>query len=296
MIKRKRKTRATLLLIDIPSNGLSYEDVGDHELDSHVDYLCGKDNYEKGDESFELFYPEPLRIEASKISDMLFDATDWSKVRETYHKWHTEGFDQFASEDLGFELKLVHESEDVAHIPLSAAKRLLAMCKRDKLAALQTQLTAEYYDRDAEKMVRHRPLTEWDRGELGCLLKAALELDHLEPIEGMSDFECEGCKAAGLPWQHWVSGRSEADRDENVYYYVYEDDYEAWGNGVDWPKFEKARAECRQALFDELSETDFELMSTVDFTFLVEHGYVEGYPVRLRCPLTLELPLLQLAA
>ena len=64
MAKAKRKSRPTWLTIDLPSNGVNYEQCGDREAEQHVDYVTGHDDY-KYDRTHMRFEHEPSRVVAS---------------------------------------------------------------------------------------------------------------------------------------------------------------------------------------------------------------------------------------
>ena len=81
---KKHKSRATWLTIDLPDNGLNYEEVGDSEQESQVDYVTGGDNIgDQNDMQFERNYPKALRLDKDTIRSFFWDCTDWSGIIET---------------------------------------------------------------------------------------------------------------------------------------------------------------------------------------------------------------------
>jgi hypothetical protein len=286
MSKCKRKSRATWLTIELPSNGLNYEQCGDSEASSHIEYITGSDDFEyhEDDLRFEMNHPEALRLSADTLLCMLWDCTDNSKLVETMHSYHTDAFDKFASEDLGFDLGLRHVGGDMAEVKLSVAKRLLAKCRKaDGFAtfALLYEEEARYGykhgDNDPVARAKSVELTNWDACELGWLLSSALKMRAEKSLPGLTEFEIRGRRAAGLHTTHWVPAQSSREFDERVFYAMYEDDgeHQAWSAAVDWEKYEEKVKDARQDLINELPE---------------EQRVKGQFPFR-RCPLTLELPL-----
>jgi len=288
MAKAKRKSRATWLTIELPSNDLDYEGFGDSEADRHVEYQVGDDaTYSPGNMQFEKNHPRDLRLEAYMLSDILNDCTDWPKVIEKAYEYHTEAFDNVASDDLGFALYLEHDICDTARIKLSVAKKLLRLCKRDKyegFLAIFDEEKGRWSERDG-RLLLDQPLTNWESNELGDLLRAALAVGREVPMR-LSTLERYARIACGMPVTTYEAARSEREFNEDVFGQIYdgESEYNAWEKAVDWKKYEEQVQKARQDLFDELSEKDQQR--------LIDHGYWDGtLPWFERCPLTMELNL-----
>jgi hypothetical protein len=300
MPKRKRKSRAIMCSIDLPSNGINYEQCGDHEQESHVDYVTGsdgKDEYNKGELQFELQWPLCIRLDASKLNDILWDATDNSLVLKAMYEAHTEAVDYCASEDLGFELKLKHEIGDTAWIPLSVVRRLFALCRRrDKFEGFKTLFEDEcscWPRRTGEDLLAAEETAgDWDSQALGILLRSALRCGVQIPIRGLSEFELQMRKAAKLPTMQWIATRGDREFDGAVQEYMCSDEteYNAWSNAVDWKKYEAKVTEARREMFEELFDHEIEELSAKDREFLVALGWIPFDGQRMRCPLTMELP------
>lgn len=290
MIKRKRKSRATWLSIELMSNGLNYEECGDHEAEQHVEYVTGDEGsheFHAGDMQFENNHHELLRLSSSKIQDILNDCTDWSKVRAKMHEYHTEAVDHCAREDLGLDLQLKHDSGDTALIKLSKARTLLQRMKRDKCEAFRTIFEEEdrSWPRRRPEDCLATPLREWSSDNLGCLLRAALEIGK-EVDMRLSTFERNVRKASGLPITVWTKERTEREFDSAVFDSMYGDDggYHAWSEAVDWPEYNKKIDEARAELFNELSKEDKQM--------LIDKQLWEGERSwHARCLLTLEMDL-----
>lgn len=289
MIKRKRKSRATWLSIELMSNGLNYEEWGDREAEQHVEYVTGDDaKYNARDMQFENNHHELLRLSSSKIQDILNDCTDWSKVRAKMHEYHTEAVDHCASEDLGLDLQLKHDSGDTALIKLSKARALLQRMKRDKGEAFAAIFDDKKHwpnHNDEAVDLLAKPLREWGSEQLGWLLRAALEIGK-EVDMRLSTFERNVRKASGLPTTVWTKERTEREFDLAVFESMCggEGEYHAWSEAVDWPKYSKKIDEARAELFDELSEEDKQM--------LIDKELWEGERSwHARCLLTLEMDL-----
>lgn len=281
MPKRERASRATWLNIALPQF-FTYEDVGDHEHAAHIDYYTNADrdsDRNHDDMSFEFNQPEALRLSPGKIGDILFDCTDYSAIKATYCEWTTKGFDDLASEDLGFELCLKHAGEDEAMIKLSVARRLMARMKRgrkiEEFCAIHKDERSWRSERDA-MLLLDQPLTNWEADELGFLLRAAMKAG-VEKNLRLSTFEIRMRKAAGLPTTEWRPVRSEGELKETLFYVVFSGDntHEAWSDAVDWTKYHLKVDEARDDLMDAMTDEEWERLK------------VEPR----RCPFTLELPL-----
>lgn len=273
-MKTKRKSRATWLAIEIPC-ALNFEDAGDDQLDDDVAYMTGADNVQ-GD--VEMNHPEPLRIDANNISRMLFDCTNWEALREQYCERHTEVFSQHAGDDLGFaaneDLALRHLSGTTAEIKLSIAKRLIRHSRRDKHETFFRIVEERgWRSNETGEELLAMPLLQWTSDQLGWLLQACLKLGKLVPLPGLSAFEIAMRKAVKGPWQHLVPSNQSA-RDENIFSSVYEDEYSAWQDNVDWTKFKAKRAEKREELRADWDE---------------QHPNERVLEDCYRCPLTIEL-------
>ena len=290
MPKAKRKSCATWLMIDLWSNGINYEEFGDREAESHLNYVAGDDSdhkYNPTDMQFEKNHHKWLQLDSGVIGEILNDATDWGKIREKMSEYHTEAFDTCLSEDLGFELELKHSSGDTAEIKLSVAKRLLRMMKRDDWAAFKEVFEEEdnHHPRRESDELTQRPLIEWESNQLGWLLQAALKIGKEMSLR-LSTLEMHARRACGLPTTKWVRVREEQEFDSAVDYEMLdrEGGYHAWSNSVDWDTYNRKVQEARQHLFDELTEEDQQ--------WLIDHGHWDGVlSWNARCPLTLELPL-----
>ena len=272
MAKAKRKSRATWLLIDLPSNGINYEQFGDCEAEQHVDYVTGHDDYkyDRTDMRFEQNHHKWLRLDSGAINNILCDCTEWGTIRDKMYEYHTEAFDSCASEDLGFELELKHVGDDTAEIKLNVAKRLLRMMKCDNSEAFDELFEPRGWPRERSEQTSSimlaTPLTEWKADQLGWLLRAALAISKEVPLK-LSRFETLARQAAKMPTTRFVPWRIESEFDSNVYIRMYqgEEEYTAWSDAVDWKKYETKIQEARQDLFDELIEEDRQ--------WLIDHGH-----------------------
>ncbi len=278
MAKAKRKSRATWLLIDLPSNGVNYEQFGDYEDEQHVEYVishtaCKYDRTDMRFEQFEQNHHEWLRLEPEAIQTILWDCTEWGIIRDKMYEYHTEAFDSLASEDLGFKLELKHVVNDVAEIKLSVAKRLLRMMKCDNSEAFDELFEPRGWPRERSEQTSSimlaTPLTEWKADQLGWLLRAALRIGKEVPLD-LSRFEMLVRQAAKMPTTQFVPQRTEREFDSDVFMEMREGEgeYSAWSKGVDWKKYEAKIQEARQDLFDGLSEEDRQ--------WLIDHGHWDG--------------------
>lgn len=284
MAKRKRKSRATWLMIDLPSNWIDYERFGDHVAEQHVEYVTGHDDYkyDRADMQFEMNHHKWLRLEPEAIQIILCDCTEWGIIRDKMYEYHTEAFDSCASEDLGFELELKHAGNDTAEIKLNVAKRLLRMMKRDDWESFKKVFGEEdnQWPRRESDELTQRPLTSWNSAELNWLLRAALAVGKKAPLD-LSRFEMLVRQAAKMPTTQFVPQRTKRDFDSAVLMYMCEgeEEYTAWSEAVDWKKYEAKIQEARQNLFDELIEEDRQ--------WLIDHGHWDGVlSWAARCPLT----------
>ena len=284
MAKRKRKSRATWLLIDLPSNGINYEQFGDCEAEQHVDYVTGHDDYkyDRTDMRFEQNHHKWLRLDSGAINNILCDCTEWGTIRDKMYEYHTEAFDSCASEDLGFELELKHVGDNTAEIKLNVAKRLLRMMKRDSWEAFKEVFEEEdnhWPRRESDELTQH-PLTSWNSAELNWLLRAALAIGKEVPLN-LSRFEMLVRQAARMPTTQFIPQRTERYFDDDVLMHMCEgeEEYTAWSEAVDWKKYEAKIQEARQDLFDELIEEDRQ--------WLIDHGHWDGVlSWNARCPIT----------
>ena len=286
MTKRKRKSRATWLTIELPSNNLNYEDFGGHEAEQHIEYRAGDNGDYKSDPTdmqFEKNHHKWLQLDPDVLGDILNDCTDWSKVLVTAHEYHTEAFDSVASEDLGFALELEHDSGDTAGIKLSIAQKLLRLCKRNKYEGfieIAKEEDGRYYPRYDPVKLFASPLTTWEREPLGWLLRAALNVGKEYPMR-LSNFERHVRIAAKLPVTTYMAARTEEEFNQAVFQAIYdgEEEYTAWSDAVDWDTYDRKVQEARQDLFDALNDEDQQ--------WLIDHGYWDGVlSWNTRCPLT----------
>ena len=286
MACKKRKSRATWLTIDLPSNGLNYDAFGDREVEQHIEYRAGDDGdykYDPTDMQFEKNHHHWLQLDAATLSGILNDCTEWSKVLAKAHEYHTEAFDGVASDDLGFPLDLEHDSGDTARIKLSVAKKLLRLCKHDKYEGfieIAKEEDGRYYPRYDPTELLASPLPTWESEPLGWLLRAALAVGTEKPMQ-LSTLERHTRIACGMPVTTYMAAQTERAFDEAVFQAIYggEGEYTAWSDAVDWDTYDRKVQEARHDLFDALNDEDRQ--------WLIDHGHWDGVlSWNARCPLT----------
>lgn len=288
MAKAKRKSRAVMLAIDLPDNGLNYDGFGDRELENHAEYCASMEDagYKDGD-SYECNHHELLRLDANEVQSIAFDCTDWSKMRAYAYECHTEAVNEQASKDIGFELEIEHSKSHTGLIKLSVAKRLFRRSQRASHAKLEELFEEEdcsWHSRRFADLIA-KPVVDWDAKELGWLLMAVWQAPYEVSLD-LSTFEMLARKAAGLPTTRWIEASSESEINAAIFDSIYggETEQRAWEKAMDWKAYEKKIQEARQDKFDELEDYEHQM--------LIDGGWWAGdKSISPRCPLTLELPL-----
>lgn len=267
--------KPVLLLVNIPFSGFyesKWSQAIDQEEERHIEYSATDTDMDREDN--ECRHPEPLRLNESELAEIYLRATNYGVAYEQVARSFVESFNTHWSAVIGFPLRLTFESMSspreynfqtdriFCHVPVSVARRLFALSRREKHATLRKVLNERhtsqsgfisFYSNSLAEWLE-KPVSEWDWNELGSLLRAVMTMradaDSEDPewtiYEGMS----EGC-----------------------------DFHTAWSNAVDWAKVAELCADARADKLEALRESDPE-------TAAILAGESEAH---YRCPLTLDL-------
>lgn len=249
-----------LVEINIPFPGFYnslYSDLVDREVESWSEYEASDRQSEEG-------WPEQLIISERDLSDMAFYAMDYSAAYRQVAEVYLSCFDELCGEAFGFTRMRKHqmgnrrintmqlawsdmtspkeynfETDRVfAFVPLYLMRRLFAMSRKDGHETLTRVIGSRFTSRSGfiSFYSSHisdwleKPLDAWDHNELGALLIACLE----------------------------ITGTDYGDSDLGLYYRVsdYETGYNAFSEGMDWPKLESDMRDKRKELLAEWLESD----------------------------------------
>lgn len=206
--------------------------------------------------------PVELRLDESDFADIFLRVADYPAMYASAAHAIADGFNNLASEELGFELGMSFEEMTspreynfetdriFMHIPRASVAKLFRMARRDGFAKLRAEIARRHtscsgfissYSNCLHDWLS-KPLSQWDHNEVGTLLRACLGSDLNENLD--------------------------------LYYAVCDGDklFSEWSENIDWPKFEELVTEKRAKLLAEKKELDPE--------------YVPPTP---RCPYTLDL-------
>lgn len=214
------------------------------------------------------YVAEPLeRLDASEVSDALYWTADYSAAYELMARDYVEAFDELASDELGFPLRLKFsvmtspkfynfETDRIfATITKKAVRQLFAMSKAEGHATLRKAIAERFtsydgfisfYSNDLDVWL-DKPLMDWDCNEVGTLLMACFYM------------------ATGEPW-------SEAEW--HIYESMAEDDYRYWEAAMDFDEMENQLAAKRAEKREDA----------------IEQGLIDpDVPPPYRCPFTPDL-------
>ncbi|UYO47790.1 hypothetical protein KQX64_17680 [Rhodopseudomonas palustris] len=216
------------------------DDVEEGEAENFAEYRQEEDGI-----------PKELRLDQGKVSEILFDVTDYSAAYLALAKVYVGAFDYVVSEELGLPLSLVwdgmtspreynFETDRVfCTIPLRVVEELFRRSAEaghaNLYAMIRKRFTSRsgfvsFYSNDLTDWL-DKPLAEWDHNEVGTLLAASM--------------------------------KDPDDSDLAIYYATVEDGgaYTAWSNAVDWDAFDRKVAEAREELAEALKRDDPEFVA-----------------------------------
>uniref|UniRef100_E6VL25 Uncharacterized protein n=1 Tax=Rhodopseudomonas palustris (strain DX-1) TaxID=652103 RepID=E6VL25_RHOPX len=190
--------------------------------------------------------PQELRVDQDKVTEILFDVTDYSSAYLALAKTYAAAFDDVVSAELDLKLSLVWEEMTspreynfetdriFCSMPLSVAEELLRRSEAGEHARLAEVIRerftsrpgfSSFYSNDIADWLE-KPLEDWDHNEVGTLLAAMMD----DPN----------------------------DRNLTIYYTTVrgEGAYDAWSNAVDWEAFDRKVEEAREELAEALRADD----------------------------------------
>lgn len=245
--------------VNIPFAGFyesKFSGLIDHECESWLEYA-----YDSGNESGELQYPEPLRIDESDLGSLLFDNTDYSAGYAMIACDYVEAFDSMLAEQFGinfaakrtfwsyvdkafkteayrqdtckmrFEQMTSPREYNFETDRLFVSMPLYILAKIRK-AVDTTVLAAAFKERFTsrsgfishyENTVPDKPLAEWDHNEAGTLIATAI----------------------GADFDDW-----------GIYESLADSSYQYFDKAVNWPDLEAAMREKRAELLTDWLEDD----------------------------------------
>lgn len=221
-----------------------YESLLSHAIDQEEESFCEHEAEESDHETAEMSQPEHLRLNSSELASILFDVTNYTKAYHGIAHCWTDAFDTYASDAVGFPLKIAFGDVDspreynfttdrvFATLTAGAVRKLYAASKADKHATLAKVIRERFTSYDGFHSHYSntlsdwtgKPLANWDHNELETLLMAVLAIN-------------------GYHGRETPSG----DSVQMDIYYILSDGgfYQEWERGVDWAKFEEKRADAR---------------------------------------------------
>jgi hypothetical protein len=252
--------------VNIPFAGF-YDSLYSSALDNEEEQFCDYETAGLGDDR-ELSHPEALRLDAGELAELLFECTDYRKAHDAVARSYVDAFNVAATHALGgFPFAATFEEMTspreynfttdriFVRVPLATMQTLFERSEAEGHKTLGEVIAGRFtsydgfhsfYSNDVTTWLE-KPIEDWDHNELGTLLIAALK----------------------------IGGASAREIEDNAFDCLSDCDglYHEWESAVDWPKFDRLRAEAREEKRQALPPD--------------QRAAVDAYPIR--CPNTRDL-------
>lgn len=294
-----------------------YSGAIDGEEESFIEYRLEEG---ESDPDYEGYFPEPLRLDAQEMQEILIRVTDYRAAYERIARDYVDAFDYVLGEELGFSVKdkskkYNYETKDFeeyeydkpsiratfesmdspreynfttdrvyADIPLAFMYLFFRKSRAENHSTLATVIKERFTSRDG--FLSHYPnrLADW-------LEKPLSDWDHNE----LETLLLAAMRLAGID-----------DDSDELRWRLYESTvgdegaYQAWESAVDWQKFETMRNEARAEKLQDWIDEDIEAAAVwranhrdAYNTLAAVDPHLEsafdGIPVPYRCPETPDL-------
>lgn len=264
-------------VIILPFAGF-YHSMWSHELDrEESDYAEYHANGDDSDPDYEEWWPEPLRLDESKLAELLVDPSDYSAMHEAVAKEYVATFDHLLGDAMGLSVptegtRWCYKANDMvphvydrptaglefesmsspreynfatdrvfAYIPMATVELLFTRSRVEHHEPLRSLIRDSFTSRSGFSSHYDNDLDEW-------LAKPLDEWDHNELgtllVAALKLYRPDDESSMEMDC---LTAMSEAS-----------DFHTAWSNAVDWDKFESARAEARAQLLADWLADDFD--------------------------------------